>query len=346
MSGYDPGCTLSCDQGQDVKEPLPIAKADFLALLADARIPSDARIMAMLILELGDGWHEISHEQFGALLDGPSDETIRRHLRKLEHAGWIESKKNTGRRAPQYRFRSRSEAGAFGGFRDALLAALPEALAHTHEGQKPLPHTHEGETHGSAPHPRGAEAVCPTPTRGREPPSSSSCIPPPPPPPTRARAREAEHLLSIEAERAIEKSGDVLNGCRDSLRDYLRMRVEPGLQYGYVQRVVTSLEGGADEWIWRDKYSGQTLREGRTAILAAAFNELAAGDETGPYFPDPPGGWGNLRSKVRYLVGARFGAERDAKRKEKRDGDGAGATGETRAQSAARGRGPIVQVLE
>lgn len=59
---------------------------DRLALIADARLPGDARVMGLYILELGEGWHHVAHDDFRAILDGPSDETLRRHLRKEEES--------------------------------------------------------------------------------------------------------------------------------------------------------------------------------------------------------------------------------------------------------------------
>jgi hypothetical protein len=102
---------------------------------------------------------------------------------------------------------------------------------------------------------------------------------------------------------------EAFKGCRDSLMDYLKDRVREDRRHGYVQRVAMTLTG-ADENFWKDS-SGETLKEGRTEILAAAFNELAAGDERGEYFREQPGGFGNLRSKVRYLVRTRLGQKRD-----------------------------------
>jgi hypothetical protein len=113
-----------------------------------------------------------------------------------------------------------------------------------------------------------------------------------------------------EVKATVHKSDELLAGCRDSLLDYLAVRVDPRYQGAYVQRVVTSLQG-ADEWMWKDR-TGRTLTDGRTKVLAAAFNELASGDEVGPHFPEPPGGFGNLRSKVRYLVASSLGVDRDS----------------------------------
>ena len=115
-----------------------------------------------------------------------------------------------------------------------------------------------------------------------------------------------------DAARVIDASSGALDGCRGSLRDYLAERVDPERQHAYVQRVVTALQG-ADEWMWRDR-TGTALHESRTKVLAAALNELLAGDEVGKHFPEPPGGYGNLRSKVRYLVASSLGVDSDAKK--------------------------------
>lgn len=278
-------------------------RQDFLALLADARIPSDARVMAMLILEMGDGWHELSHEQFAALLDGPSSETIRRHLRKLENAGWIESKTNTGRRAPQYRFRPWDEAGPFQGVRNALLASLPESMPHTDEGETISAPQHGGVDDSFAPHRRGGEPVSPTPTRGRGAPTSSSLPPPPPPPPPSDRAIE------------FGEGRESMVGCRGSVADYLATgRVEGhDRQLAYVQSVAGIIEG-TDEQLWMQP-DGSRIHEGRAQIIAGCLNELRQGDEVGKWFPAPPGDIRNLHSKIRYKVKSIAGAKRDAERR-------------------------------
>ena len=275
---------------------------DRLALMADVRLSGDARMMVLLLIEMGrgdDGWHEVPRESFRAVLSGgPSDETIRRHLRQLEALGWIESNTNTGRRPPQFRIVDRSKSQ----FRTLLVTAARELLPHTDEGQTALPHTHEGQTVSFPPHGCGPEAVSPTPTRGRSVPPPPPI--PPPPPPLNARVREV-----VES--------DNLSGCRGSLGDYLVARVEEPYRLGYAQTVAGMIQG-TDEAVWMAR-DGSHVREGRAQIIAGCLNEMLAGDEIGRYFPGPPGDVRNLRTKIRYQVKSITGAKNDARRRSTAD---------------------------
>lgn len=266
--------------------------SDRLALLADARLPGDARIMAMLVLEMGEGWHEVSHDQFRALLpDGPSDETIRRHLRRLESAGWIEANKKTGRRPPQYRVRTREDAGAFGGFRDALVSSLPLS--------------HVGDT-DSGPHPRGAEesyahthvgqkGVSPTPVGGKAP----------------VVVVEEEVVGEVgetrEAFDIDEKVQDLLDreesdvvGLRDSMVDYLTDRVQTDRQWGYVSSIRSWFDGSPSAP--RGLHELEPLEQRK--LLASALNELLQTDEVSEFRSarGKVGEISTLRTKVEYLL--------------------------------------------
>lgn len=287
-------------------------KFDRVALIADARIPAAARIMAMLLLELGEGWHEVRHDQFRALLaDGPSDETIRRHLRRLEGAGWIETNTETGRRPPQYRIVPVADSGSFSGIREALVTSLAQLLPHTEEGQTgSMPHTHEGL--GFLPHRAvGHTGLSPTPLGGRRPPSSSS-LPLPPPQPLQAGVREA-------IEEAIE-----LDGCRDQLVAYLELG-RSQFPEAYV-RNVQGIIGGLNENAWTDQFGGR-VSEGRPVIVAGCLDHLCQTDEVDGHFKASPGDVKNLISQIRYRVKSEAGAKRDARRSRDPGTSGGEATG-------------------
>lgn len=308
---------------------------DYLALLADARLPGDARIMALIILVMGNGWHEVTHDQFRAFLPyGPSDETIRRHLRHLEGSGWLETKTNTGRRPPQYRVRLRAEAGPFGGVRDALLASIipllpptdvgqTSSMPPTPEGQNPLPHSPVGQRH-STPLPSGAEA-----------------------PTTTAAIKEDGCCYSLDPKAAEIVSGDLFRGCRGALRDYLKLRVATEVQPGYVQRLAMVLNGADQSW-WRNRKGDGIPEKRRTSMLAMALNELAGGTEVGEHYRDRPGNIGNLRTKVRHEVQIELGQSADKERGNERGnqaggdprkggGEAGGAGGVTRKRTFRRG---------
>lgn len=269
-------------------EDPPVWTADQLALLADSRLPAASRIIG-LILSLGDSAGlEFGREDVRSFLgasDPSSDDTIRRLMRSLEATGWVARTPGGRDHSDTLRILEAHECGSNASIRVGMGAALSDRVG-------------TGAALNSFRVGTGAAL---------SPPSTTTPVPSP-----SARVREGvENSVSREAEAAIDRADEMLAGCRGALRDYLRQRVEDRHQHGYVQRLVTSLQG-ADEWMWKDR-RGQTLTDGRARVLAAAFNELSACDEVGKHFPDAPGGFGNLRSKVRYLVASQLGVERDAK---------------------------------
>lgn len=256
-----------------------------LALLADSRLPAAARIIGLMISLGAPEGMEFGRDDARALLgasDPDSDDTIRRLFRQLEATKWAERTPGGRGHSDSFRVLGPQECGSNAGIRVGFAAALKNRV---------------GLAAALKPDRVGLAAAL-------KPPSSTPPVPPPPPP--GARARE----LDPDAARVIDERTLVLEGCRGPMTDYLKARVDPERQYAYVYRVVTALEGG-DEWMWKDR-GGHTLREGRTDVLAAAFNELLTGDEVGEHFPDRPGGFGNLRSKIRYLVASALGVEGDA----------------------------------
>lgn len=268
---------------------------DQAAVFADTRLSREARFIGLYIAALGGGPVEIAHDTFRQLLGRggtrgglAKDDTIAGYISELVTLGWVSQDVNTGRgHSPSYTFSPPSQGGV-----NAELAPL------LRRGLNLAP-TLEGEPKTDRPYPQGGSKRPPSPS----PVTSSSS------------SEETREEFGIEerAEEAIQHAAGKLNGCRGSLRDYLSRRVEPRYQLGYVQRVVTSLDG-ADEWMWSDR-TGKRLVDGRTKILAAAFNELLSAREVGEHFSDPRGGFGNLRSKVRYLVASALGVENDANKR-------------------------------
>lgn len=251
---------------------------DQLALLADARLSREARIMGLHIASLGEGAHAIAHSAFRRLLGRGArgmakDDTIGGYIQELVEYGWV-TREPGGQGSPRYTFAPPPR----GSNPDAFL---------------PL--------ESSPPPPWGGKApVSPTTMGGQTAPTSSSSKEPPLPPPLEARAR------------AFVESSEVLVGCRGSLLDYLAERVETDRQLAYAQSVAGTIEG-TDEQVWMAR-DGSHVRENRAAIVAGCLNDLRAGDEVGKYFPGPPGDPRNLKSKVRYKVKSLTDARRDAKR--------------------------------
>lgn len=118
--------------------------------------------------------------------------------------------------------------------------------------------------------------------------------------------------IAPDAETAIERHADVLTGCRDSLRDYLRRRVAPPRQSSYVHDIAGKINGLGFQW------HGTPLAE-RSKMVSAALNELAATEESTEY-KYPPGDPRNLRTKLSILVTGGFRSKQTGTNGGKRHG--------------------------
>jgi len=116
--------------------------------------------------------------------------------------------------------------------------------------------------------------------------------------------------LSPQAERAITEAGDKLEGCRGALRDYLRQRVPPDRQFGYVMSVVGWLNG-ISPGTWRLPDGSNLPPDQQTAALADALNDLAASKESS--MKRPVGDPANLRTKINVLLKQGWNRERSSR---------------------------------
>lgn len=254
--------------------------------MADTSIPDPAARVGFYVatMDKGDGV-ELRLEDVSRILHGfPGEDKCRSALRGIVLSGWV----------------TRTPGGRDHG--DTFRWAGADRVGPQPQAKHSLPVLSPGYVDlgsGHSPTLSDSVGVQPQAISSLLLPSSYSCSS------TDARAR-----MSPDAERVMEERNEVLDGCRGPLADYLAARVDPDKQAPYVWRVVASLEG-SDEWMWKDR-AGHALHNGRTGILAGAFNELLAGDETGKHFAEPPGGYGNLRTKVRYLVASSLGVDSDA----------------------------------
>jgi len=265
---------------------------DLHTLMADRSLSDASRVLGAYIAlnDQGQGI-ELRFETISSILHGfPGKDKIRASIRPLEQLGYVTRK-----------------AGGAGHGDVFSWSGEPIGYGPNHtlyiEGEEigsGPGHTVRSQTQGIG---SGQNR------RLRSQTQATSPLPLPPvtttPPSPDARVRE----VSIEAERAISES-ESLVGCRDSLRDYLDARVEIDHHHGWARKLEVALSGG-DEWMWKDR-RGRTLHEGRVKVVASALNELLSCDEIGERFPDKPGGFGNLRAKVRYLVASALGAAEDA----------------------------------
>ena len=66
-----------------------------MALFRDNTLTEIARMIGLAVLQKGapGDWVEVTHDELSQLLhDYPSSDTIRRHVGRLERAGWIETR--------------------------------------------------------------------------------------------------------------------------------------------------------------------------------------------------------------------------------------------------------------
>lgn len=289
---------------------------DQLALLGDTRLPAAACRIGLAISLAGPGGVEVSKAELAGLLgpsEAASDDTIARHLKRLEMVGWL--RRESGGRGHSDRFVF-IEMGPTDALRSAFGAALSDRYRSGAEVNAAIdPHPSGGKFSSRS----RAEVNALSSGSGAEvkPPSSSSTEPPPPPP-LDARARDF-----------LDRT-ECLVGCRGSLVDYLTERVECDRQLAYVQTVVGIIEG-TDERLWKGRNGKDRVTTDRPKIIAGCLNELRQGDEVGKYFPGSPGDIRNLQSKIRYKVKA----ETDAKRDTERRAGAAGAPGKAGAEPRA-----------
>lgn len=212
-----------------------------LLLLQDQGLSDAARVIGLRIAALGEGFHEIVATEFSKMVYGyPNRETIARHLRQLELAGYVERRPG-----------GRGHADAFS-FRSVVSPPSKNIDPVKNEGLNDLgPRKTDvlkslvgGEDEG-----------------GIEPPIS----------PLRGS-------LSEKAEKLIGERPQ-LTGCRGSLRDYLAARVPQSRQYAYVQTILGWLDD-IHPGIWLLPTGGRLEKPERTRMLAAALNDLAASDES------------------------------------------------------------------
>lgn len=278
-------------------------RPDQLALLEDARVSREARLMGLYLSRFPGEELEVSTEDWQRLLGKgprgyPKRQSIAGHAQELELLDYIERRPG-GAGSPRYRYRLPTPQGT------VERSTVPPG-----DGKHLTPTVPPGDgSHSTVP--PGDILASPQGTVEASPPPPPN--PPPPPPP-----------LAPMAEEAIGREED-LAGCRGALRDYLRQRVEPENQHGYAMTVLGWIQG-THEATWADGH-GNHLREDRAAVIADALNQLRAGDEVGPYFPGPPGDIRNLQKKVRYLVRGILGSRRDATRNGKEDGSRQGIPG-------------------
>lgn len=221
-------------------EPVP---PGLLAVVADQGLTDAARVIAVRLYALGDEWHELAPDDFSRMIAGyPRQDTVRKHIRQLEVAGYMDRKPGGRGHSDQFRFVFR--------------------VGEESQSKK--------DRVGESSEPKGLEAENnPTLNARSSSKEEGAVVNPPKVPPS----------LSDAAVEALDQHDDLLSGCRGALVDYLKARVSPDHQQPYIQSLATYLNGFGFRWQNSD---GSTIpKPERTGIIAAALNELAAQAEMG-----------------------------------------------------------------
>ena len=265
-----------------------------LALFGDHTLTETARMIGLLILErapIGD-WVELTHAELAVFLhDYPSSDTIRRHVGRLERAGWVESRPGGRGHGQMYRVvKSRthadpSEARTDAGLNKPGTGAEVKAPLRTYPTDTPGTDAElsrvGGDYRGGSR--REEEVVLENPT---------------------------SFHLDPRAREALDQHDDKLAGCRGALVDYLQLRVQPPNQRGFVQSIATWLDQPLA--YFRQPDSTAVPAELRTARIAAALNELAAGDSERD-MRAPMGDVRNLKTKLDIVIKQAWEAEHESR---------------------------------
>ena len=248
--------------------------SDRLSLLTDPSLTDTAVRVALLLLELGEGeWHPLAFDDLSRVLHGyPGPDGIRRHLRILTAAGWLERRPGGRGNPDQFRIASVKRPT----LRDRLAGKAQEAEPDRVGQTTQVKTDRVGQT---------TKSKGPSKEGEREVGSSPSISPP---------------ELEDSAAELFEAHRSTLNGCGDSLRDYVRTRVAPDRHRAFVGTVLSWLDG-LDPNAFRKDDGTSVPQEERTKLLAVALNELGATDEDGTR-AHPAGDPRNLRNKLRGII--------------------------------------------
>lgn len=259
-------------------------KSERIALIEDARLSDTAVRLGCWMEAKAVDWTEVSTDQFALILNGfPSPDTIRRAVRQLELSGWVERRKGGRGHADSFRFTPASVPSLKRDKTPDRPAPMPSLNSDRLESPAGVTVTPASVPSLNSPDTYARDHA----SRVRSPSPSEVEEEPPIVP------------LGDRAERALWQHGDRLKGCRGALRDYVAAFVETRRQYSYIQTIATWLDDG-DPGVWLRPDGSRLPPEERNALLAAALNELAAGDEA--KMKRPVGDPGNLRTKINILL--------------------------------------------
>lgn len=213
-----------------------------MEIASDLRLTADARVCALHLLGLGPGEHEVHHRRWRSILNDASRERVRDALGLLEEFGLVE-RTNGGSRPDRYE----------------LCAGI---LPHNNISGENLPHN-ENLSGENPPHRRiNGEENPHTKPRARD------AVPDDDAPAVPAVGAREKFPIDPKAEKALDGR---FAGCRDSIRDALRYRVDPEFHYAFVMSLLAYIQQS------RRLVDGQ----GKTvpadqvpALIASTLNEL------------------------------------------------------------------------
>ena len=252
-------------------------RPDQIALLQDTRLSDQARIIGLYLSEhcAGEEPVELPSDEISMLLNGiPVAETVRRHIRHLLVAGYVEKSPGGRGHSDSYRWIAPQECGAKN--LDPQICGSKKIDPQECGSKSLYPHRIVGLSARSSSSKEDEVVV--------------------------AGAREGELNVENLDPRALAAMGEhqeLMRGCRGALKDYLLLRVSLSRQYGYVQ-TIASWMAGIDASVWRLADGSQLPPAERTGLLAVALNELLGSDEAP--MSRPAGDPGNLRTKVSVLL--------------------------------------------
>lgn len=266
------------------------------ALAEDSRLSDRARVLWVYLAGRGAAAEsqEVPHKAFRRVLHGaPQADTVGRHLAQLELYGWVE-------RTPGGRGHSDSYQVIAPG-KNLNLNIGAEKNAHQSKNssqEKPGPNSIGPEKNPELTAPSSSREIGEVGVEGT--PAAAGGDSAPSPNGSSPEELDAfQYPLASQARKALEKHDERLQGCRDALRDYLRTRVKPARQHGYVHSVA-SLLNGLQPNTFRGHDGRVHPREEWPQILALALNDLMASDEG--RMSRPEGDVGNLYTKASILA--------------------------------------------
>ena len=203
---------------------------DLTDVIQDARLTPAACRVVLFVATKGEGWHEVSHSEWAALLNHPGEKKLSATLKLAQEFDYLERRAGGRGHSPNYRLSpaitadlSKDSPADSTGLSETAEDS-PAETAGLNEGGEDSPAEMEGlsadrsaDSAGLRGDSRGEEEV----VLSHEDEVGGGA----------GAAREEEPELHPRAQALLDRKEEQLNGCRGALRDYLDLRVDPARQY-------------------------------------------------------------------------------------------------------------------